>query len=407
MANTIKFFNADIDGVKFGSVDIDKVYVGDTLIWGGGSSVPVTGVQLSQTSITMDVGSSSALTATVLPNNASDKSVTWSSSDSTIISVNTAGTITELSTGVATITVTTNDGGFTASCAVESALMPASNNQIRYMAASKLQEVTGTGNTNGVHVEVFSGTSGQLTKTSHVYDSTTKIGVITFNGTITSVGNRAFFRCSGSTSAVTSIGIPDTVTSIGSSCCNGCSAMTSFHIPPSLTEIGSYAFGNCYSLNNIRLPNTLITLGNSSFEKCSGLTSIEIPDSVTEIGTDSFNGCRSLARAIVGSGDATIPGNLFNSCVNIKHIDFKGTNITSFSQNVCNATKFDAIIIRTASPVPTIIHSQGGSNTWAYETSISSTSFFYVPDSAVSSYKNASNWSYYKSHIKGLSELPT
>ena len=80
--------------------------------------VDVTGVTISTTSTTIYAGSTKTLVATVLPINATDKAVTWSSSDNTIATVSNNGLVTALATGATTITVTTHDGGYTASCAV-------------------------------------------------------------------------------------------------------------------------------------------------------------------------------------------------------------------------------------------------------------------------------------------------
>jgi uncharacterized protein YjdB len=77
--------------------------------------VSVTGVTLDQSTATIDVGATVQLTATVSPENADDNSVTWSSSDDAVASVNNSGQVTGVAEGTATITVTTNDGDFTAS----------------------------------------------------------------------------------------------------------------------------------------------------------------------------------------------------------------------------------------------------------------------------------------------------
>lgn len=76
--------------------------------------VSVTGVELDQTTATIDVDATLQLTATVSPADASDKSLTWSSSADAIATVNSSGLVTGVAEGTATITVTTNDGDFTA-----------------------------------------------------------------------------------------------------------------------------------------------------------------------------------------------------------------------------------------------------------------------------------------------------
>jgi uncharacterized protein YjdB len=81
-------------------------------------TVAVTSVILNKTTVTVGVGATTQLVATVLPTIATDKSVTWSSSDTGKATVNASGVITGVATGSATITVTTTDGGKTSTCAV-------------------------------------------------------------------------------------------------------------------------------------------------------------------------------------------------------------------------------------------------------------------------------------------------
>ncbi len=80
-------------------------------------AIAVTGVSLDKTSATIKIGSSTTLKATVTPADATNKEVTWSSSDATIAAV-TNGTVSGLKEGTATITATTKDGGFKAQCTV-------------------------------------------------------------------------------------------------------------------------------------------------------------------------------------------------------------------------------------------------------------------------------------------------
>ena len=79
---------------------------------------PVTGVTLDRDELSLTVGRTETLTATVTPDNASDKTVTWSSSDETVATVDENGVVTAVGVGSATITVTTTDGDHTATCAV-------------------------------------------------------------------------------------------------------------------------------------------------------------------------------------------------------------------------------------------------------------------------------------------------
>ena len=84
----------------------------------GGSTVSVTGVSLNKNSTSIEVGKTEELEETVAPSNATNQGVSWSSSDSTVATVNSYGVVTGVSEGNATIIVTTSDGGFSATCAV-------------------------------------------------------------------------------------------------------------------------------------------------------------------------------------------------------------------------------------------------------------------------------------------------
>lgn len=79
--------------------------------------INVTGVSLNKTALTLEINQNVTLSETVAPNNATDKSVTWKSSNPAIAKVNN-GVVTALTEGTAIITVTTNDGGFEATCEV-------------------------------------------------------------------------------------------------------------------------------------------------------------------------------------------------------------------------------------------------------------------------------------------------
>lgn len=82
------------------------------------ANVPVTGVTLDRTELSLTEGGLSQLTATVAPENADNKSVNWTTSDAAVATVNQSGVVTAVKAGTATITVTTADGGKTAFCKV-------------------------------------------------------------------------------------------------------------------------------------------------------------------------------------------------------------------------------------------------------------------------------------------------
>ena len=133
---------------------------------------------------------------------------------------------------------------------------------------------------------------------------------ITIPDSVTSIGRHAFDGCTGElivncnipnasssssgafyNSKFTKVTIGDSVTSIGDWAFKDCSSLTSITIPDSVTSIGDYAFSGCDSLTSITIPNSVTTIGDSAFKDCSNLTSITIPNSVTSIGKWAFNDC--------------------------------------------------------------------------------------------------------------------
>ncbi len=131
----------------------------------------------------------------------------------------------------------------------------------------------------------------------------------------------AFGNCSG----LTTITIPDSVTSIGYSAFGNCSGLTTITIPGSVTSIGEYAFYNCSSLTNITIPDNVTSIGDSTFEGCSSLTSVTIPDSVTSIGKYAFEGCSSLTSVTIPDSIKSIGSFAFVGCSQLTSITFQGT----------------------------------------------------------------------------------
>ena len=92
-------------------------------------------------------------------------------------------------------------------------------------------------------------------------------------------------------SSITYAGVTYSVTSIGDRAFWYCSGLTSITIPNSVTSIGSAAFESCSGLTSITIPNSVTSIDYGVFRDCTGLTSVTIPNSVTSIGDHAFFGC--------------------------------------------------------------------------------------------------------------------
>ena len=113
----------------------------------------------------------------------------------------------------------------------------------------------------------------------------------------------------------------------------GCNSLTSISIPDSVTSIGSWAFYYCSSLTSINIPDSVTSIGIYAFRGCSSLTSITIPDSVTSIGTNTFYNCTSLTSVTIGDGVTSIGGFAFEGCTSLTEINFNATNMSDLSSN--------------------------------------------------------------------------
>jgi hypothetical protein len=177
---------------------------------------------------------------------------------------------------------------------------------------------------------------------------------------VTSIGNAAFTVYP----SLTSIIIPDSVTSIGQGAFTGC-GLTNVTIPNSITNIGSFAFemsgltnitvdplNSMYSSSSgvlfdkgqttliqypgglagtYAIPSSVISIGEGAFYNC-GLTGIVIPDRVTSIGDFAFNGCTNLANVVIGNGITVIEGGAFSQCTGLTNVAI-GNNVISIGDS--------------------------------------------------------------------------
>lgn len=118
-----------------------------------------------------------------------------------------------------------------------------------------------------------------------------------------------------------------------------CSGLTSVTIPNSVTSIGVQAFLGCISLTSVTIPNSVTSIANNAFSYCSSLTSIDIPNSVTSISSGMCSGCTSLTSITLSDSLTAVSANTFNTCTSLKYINF-GNNRTTIP-TLANVNAFE------------------------------------------------------------------
>lgn len=157
------------------------------------------------------------------------------------------------------------------------------------------------------------------------------ISILNYRGrtmNVVKIGDRAFSSCS----SLTSVTIPNGVTSIGDFAFNNCRSLSDASIGSGVTSIGTRAFNLCTHLTSITIPNGVTSIGSEAFQSCYSLTSIIIPNSVTSIGDSAFEGCSSLTDISIGSGLSCIDFEVFNKCSSLTSITIPN-NVSSIEGN--------------------------------------------------------------------------
>ena len=197
---------------------------------------------------------------------------------------------------------------------------------------------------------------------------------------------------------MTSVTIPNSVTSIGNSAFSNCNSLTSVTIPNSVTSIGEYVFSNCSSLQAFYGKFTskdnrcLIVDGVLKSFAPIGLTEYTISKGVTSIGANAFRSCSSLTSVTIPNSVTSIGGYAFYNCSSLASITIPGgvTLIGNYAFEYCSSLA--SVFCKPTTP-PT-----GTTDMFDYN---ASNRKIYVPTASVETYKSASHWKDYADDIVG------
>ena len=159
---------------------------------------------------------------------------------------------------------------------------------------------------------------------------------MTIPDSIASIGDYAFFKCSN----LTSVTIGNGVTSIGEGAFSNCSRLTSVYITDLAAWCGIafensaanplYNGANLYLngqvVTSLVIPDGVTSISSFAFYGCGSITSVTIPDSVTGIGNDAFYNCSRLRRVTIGNGVTSIGYYAFYNCSSLTSVTFSDTD---------------------------------------------------------------------------------
>ena len=143
---------------------------------------------------------------------------------------------------------------------------------------------------------------------------------------VVALGNEAFdYNSDMNDALLTSITVPEGVTSIAHRAISGYPSLTNISLPSTLTTLDIYAFYYNISLPSITIPRGVTAIPDNTFYLCVSLTNVSLPSTITRIGDSAFDGCIALPSIVVPASVTQLGSYVFYGCTNLHHVYFAGT----------------------------------------------------------------------------------
>ncbi len=164
---------------------------------------------------------------------------------------------------------------------------------------------------------------------------------VTIPDSVTTIGIGAFDYCE----CLTNVTLPNGITHIADAEFWACTSLTSITIPSGVSSIDDNAFGNCLSLSRVTIPNSVSSIGACAFYACTHLTNVVIPDSVTSIGDGAFCLCQSLPTVTIPNSVTNDGTALFAQCSNLSSFTVPGGATTIGDNEFDHCSSLTNIVI--------------------------------------------------------------
>ena len=155
---------------------------------------------------------------------------------------------------------------------------------------------------------------------SNAFENCGSLTSVTIPDSVTSIGGGAFFGCTGLTTVNWNATACTSAGSYNSPIFKGCSNLATVNIGDNVKIIPHYAFYNCTGLTNVTIPDSVTSIGEHAFYNCTGLTNVTIGDSVTSIGQSVFSDCTGLTSVTIGNSVTSIGQSAFWSCTGLTSV---------------------------------------------------------------------------------------
>ena len=144
------------------------------------------------------------------------------------------------------------------------------------------------------------------------------------------IENEVLVRIRGYKYDITSLVVPEGVTTIACNVFAGLYALTGVTLPSKLTHISNNAFGKCTGITSLAIPHGVTRIGQAAFQNCSGLTSVTLPRSLTRVGSEAFRSCSSLTSLILPRSLTRVGRHTFANCTALTSVVFRAEVSKSF-----------------------------------------------------------------------------